>query len=247
MPVIVVIIIAVAWIAILTPKVMRRRARQGNGISSISHFHRQLRVLEHSAPEPLVAPAYRLCSSNAGDASDEYDAEDPGAPVLTVVGADRLPRPALAFLGRDGDEAGDREQPEVGARSPGGTGRPEPARTVAAPALDRPDRQLVRRRRRDTLGVLGGAFVVTLLLGFIPGASAAWVVCALFGAALAAYVALLVRLQKIAEERGRKLHYLQRHYLRSGERVSSDARFEGEDDMFAGRYAHPSQRVWATR
>lgn len=242
MPVIVVIIIAVAWIAILTPNVMRRRSRQGNGINSISHFHRQLRVLEHSAPEPLVAPAYRLCSGGAGEGSDEYHSEEPGAPTLTVVGADRLPRPALAFLGRDGDYHGDRGPAAAGVRRPAEAGSPPPGRAVSVPALDRTPRHRVRRRRRDTLGVLAGVFVVTVLLGFLPGASAAWVVSAVSGVALGAYVALLVRLQRLAEERGRKLHYLQ-----DRARFPSGGRVADEMDMFSERFAHPSHQVWATR
>ena len=78
--------------------------------------------------------------------------------------------------------------------------RPAPADPVA--------RHLVRRRRRDTLGVLVAVFVVTMMIGFVPGAAAAWVVTALSGVALVAYVALLVRLRRMAEEREQKLHYL---------------------------------------
>ena len=69
-------------------------------------------------------------------------------------------------------------------------------------------RLLVRRRRRDTLTVMAAVFGVTLGIGFVPGASAAWVLTALSGAALAAYVVLLVHLRRMAEERERKLHYL---------------------------------------
>ena len=96
-----VIIVGVAWIIILVPSVMKRRSRAVGEIGSISHFHQQLRVLEHSAPQPIVAPAYRL---RAVDGSGDPTVVSHGsseAPVLTVVGADQLPRPALAFLGDD--------------------------------------------------------------------------------------------------------------------------------------------------
>ena len=87
--------------------------------------------------------------------------------------------------------------------------------TRAAPAFESttrpPDahaRAAARRRRRDTLGVLTLAFVLTLLIGCIPGAAAAWIVPWSSGVALAAYVAMLVRMRQMAEERERKLHYL---------------------------------------
>jgi hypothetical protein len=227
MPVILVIIVAVAWIAILAPNMMRRRTRTGDGISSISHFHQQLRVLEHSAPAPIVAPAYRLRAVDGGAAGPAGPDDEGAAPVLTVVGADQLPRPALAFLGRDGDESAVpvAPPPVVPPRSP-----------------DAPDRHLVRRRRRDTLAVLTGAFVTTLLLGLLPGAKAAWVVSALAGVALVAYVALLVRLRKLAEERGRKLHYLRDEGL-----SPTFGRAVDEDAGLAGRFAHPSRQAWAAR
>ena len=101
---ILVIIIAAAWIVILTPSLMKRRSQAVGEIGSISHFHRQLRVLEHSGPEPIVTPAYRLRSV---DGSGEATPSGPGypevaaVPVLSVVGASQLPRPALAFLGEE--------------------------------------------------------------------------------------------------------------------------------------------------
>src|SRR5271155_4536252 len=108
MPMILVIIIAAAWIVILTPSLMKRRSQAVGEIGSISHFHRQLRVLEHSGPQPIVAPAYRLRSVDGGGAGTPMGPGYPdvaAVPVLTVVGAGQLPRPALAFLGEDpGDE-----------------------------------------------------------------------------------------------------------------------------------------------
>ncbi len=191
-------------------------------------------MLEHSAPEPLVAPAYRLCTGSgvgADGGADAAAAEEPSAPVLTVVGADRLPRPALAFLGRDDEEGGGRALAAPVVPVPVPVPVPTPGRS----------RYLVRRRRRDTLGMLVALFVVTLLLGFLPGAAAAWVVCAVSGVALAGYVALLVRLRKLAEERGRKLRYLGNH-------GRSSVRGRGvAEDALVGRFAHPSHQVWATR
>ena len=50
-----VVIIAVAWLVILIPGFLRRRSASGE-TDSISHFHQQLRILEHSAPMPIVPP-----------------------------------------------------------------------------------------------------------------------------------------------------------------------------------------------
>ncbi len=237
-----VIIVGVAWIIILVPSVMKRRSRAVGEIGSISHFHQQLRVLEQSAPQPIVTPAYRL---RAVDGSGDATVVPHGphqVPVLTVVGADQLPRPALAFLGNppasaDGEEASEfmtvpaspeatpASWPMVGAGS-------EPAVTSTRTG-DTHQRHLVRRRRRDTLVVLFGVFIVTLLIGFIPRASTAWAVTALSGLALVAYVAFLVHLRRMAEEREQKLHYLNPDgIVRAPVAVS-------------GRYAHPSNQAAA--
>jgi hypothetical protein len=247
-PVILVIIMVVAWVVILGPSILKRRSREG-GVNSISHFHRQLRVLEHSAPQPIVAPAYRLRALD-GSGTLGVGSNPAGggpAPVLTVVGATELPRPALAFLGEDRNEATD---PPLGdgsgsypppGREFGGLGdrRPE---GVAGPGWsgESAARQLTRRRRRDTLGVLTLVLVSTALIGFIPGASAARIVTAVSAVALAAYVFLLVHLRKRADEREQKLHYLSPapvHVERP--REASGYR--------AGRYAHPSYQAAAAR
>ena len=229
MPVILVIIIAVAWIVILAPNLMKRRARLGDGISSISHFHHQLSVLEHSAPEPIVAPAYRLRTVDDDGTVGAVSAvdEDGAAPVLTVVGADQLPRPALAFLGRDPDEA---------------PAEAVPAQVASMPQVSAATRRQFRRRRRDTLGVLSAGFVTTFLLGFLPGADMAWVVCGLCGVALAGYVALLVRLRKLADERSQKLHYLRHERMVPVAHPAADWQPASN-----GRFAHPAYQMSAAR
>jgi hypothetical protein len=249
-PVVLVIVIAVAWMVILGPSVVKRRSHFTDGISSISHFHRQLRVLQHSAPPPIVAPAYRL---RGLDGSGELlkgpsSREAAPPPVLTVVGADQLPRPALAFLGaQPGDPStngGANGGPEPGPHFP--TGSPlEASRTqmtgIPSPGADSHSRHLVRRRRRDTLGILTAVFVGSGMIGLVPGASMAWLVTALAGAALAAYVALLVHLRKMAEERERKLHYLQPDAAQGLEAVGR----AGASYPVSGRYAHPSNQAAA--
>jgi hypothetical protein len=260
MPVILVFVIAVAWMVILGPSLLKRRSRTAEGIGSISRFHRALRTLEHSAPEPIVPPAYRLHSANPGGATGQGAAypQVSEVPVLTVVGADRLPRPALAFLGDPagpphatrGTTAGDPSgtgsaleyradhglalsgSPQL-ATSPRPLGAPRPADIVA-------HRQTLRRRR-DTLGVLLLVFVVTLMIGFVPGAAAAWVVAALSGTATAAYVAMLVQLRRAAEEREQKLRY-----LRPGPPAAGLPEGATRVPVYmSGRYAHPSNQAAA--
>jgi hypothetical protein len=227
---------------ILVPNVMKRRSRTVGEIGSISHFHQQLRVLEQSGPTPIVAPAYRLRAvDGSGDPTVGPSAINP-APVLTVVGADPRPRPALAFLGDDLPAPAGPGDDDL--RHPGFDGESGAAPVVAGDPRALPGRSgdpshryTVRRRRRDTLGVLFGLFVVTLLLGFVPGASAAWAVTALAAVALGAYMAFLVHLRRMAEERDRKLHYLDQDAYRRG-RVPVTV---------SGRYAHPSSQTAVAR
>lgn len=249
MPVVLAIIILLAWVVILGPSLMKRRSRLSDGVHSISHFHQQLKVLEHSAPEPIVAPAYRLRTvDGAGGPAIHY----PGAgtpPVLTVVGAKQLPRPALAFLGESAPEPA--PEPERDVSTPGAStrglrvddledppdwmSRQDRAQYAASPRM--PDvyaRHVARRRRRNTLAVLCALFLVSLAIGFVPGAApSAWIVTGLSGTAMAVYVTLLVRLRQQAEERERKLRYL-------SPRADRDVGAGEPTGAAAGRYAHPS-------
>ncbi len=88
--------------------------------------------------------------------------------------------------------------------------------------------------------MLAAVFVLSLLIGFTPGASVIWLLSAVFGAALAAYVVLLVQLRRRAEERERKLRYLSARSDRW-----DDA--SGALDATAGRYGHPSYGAVAVR
>lgn len=267
MSVVLVVIIAVAWMIILGPNLLRRRTRAVGGINSISRFHRSLRILERSSPQPLVTPAFRLRSMEGvgGATQGPSTGEVTAMPVLTVVGADRLPRPALAFLGADpvpgptGSAVHPGVHPAVHpAVHPGGSlllpGAPVPqgqgegaGRHLLAP--DASARHQVRRRRRDALGVLAMVFMVTVMIGFVPGAGVAWVFSMLSGMALAGYVALLVRLRQRAEERERKLHYLSpaaaHGSLATPEVPRGLPMGVGLPVYMSGRYAHPSNQAVA--
>jgi hypothetical protein len=72
--IVVLLILAMVWLAVLGPGLLRRRAER-RSTDSIGAFHRQLRVLQRTGPA-LVDPAYRL--------------EDEGEAVSSAL---RLPRP----------------------------------------------------------------------------------------------------------------------------------------------------------
>jgi hypothetical protein len=248
MPVVLVIIIAAAWIVILGPKLMNRRSRAVGEIGSISHFHHQLSVLEHSAPHPIVAPAYRL-RVMGGDGDPDQGSSFPevaDAPVLSVVGAKELPRPALAFLGQSPDQH--QATPPASSQITGYSGPDDhggaPQTLVSSGRVyDSPSRQQVRRRRRDTLGVITMVFLGTMMIGFVPGAAVVWVLTALSGMVLVAYVALLVNLRRRAEERERKLRYLRP----DGSGVGDAGDSFRAAPYASGRYAHPSNGAVAAR
>jgi len=253
--VVVVIIIVAAWAVILGPSLVKRRARSG-GDQSITHFHYQLRVLEQRAPEAIVAPAYRLRAVDGSGAPTTIHFPDSGRPpVLTVVGAKELPRPALAFLGEPEvvdqpdaysnslssdnafptvSHASSEVFPAIGYDAPACGAAP--LSVVAASRVpDALSRAQARRRRQDTLTILGAVFIVSVMAALLTGSSFVWAVVAIDGVALAVYVGILVRLRRMASEREMKLHYLDplvERPTRSGEQRT----------YIGGRYAHPSNQ-----
>ena len=107
--------------------------------------------------------------------------------------------------------------------------RPEPR------SIETVTRAQARRRRRDTLAVLFGVFLVMLLVGLVTGATGAWALAGLDGVALAAYIVLLVHMRRMAQERELKLRYLDPEAARPGRSV-------GPPSYVSGRYAHPSSQ-----
>ncbi len=250
MPVIVLVVIVVAWAALLGPSLLRRRAQ--GGIGSIHNFHHQLEVLEHSGPAPIVSPAYRLRVVDEDGSLVRMEPVPVGAPSpkITVVGAKDLPRPALAFLG--GEEVVHEVAEPDAVESHGHRDeydewdeydRFEPHGSEEEARREAYHRQVTRQRRRDTLIALTAVFVGTLVIGLIPGASLAWTISAVTGCILVAYVALLINLRRRADERERKLHYLapsREAQLVHAPRTDLPARV-------SGRYAHPSNQTAISR
>lgn len=229
----VLVFLAVVWAVVLVPTLLRRR-RNGD---SISHFHRQLGILKRgdTPPEP---PPYRLQSVPSTRSVTVNGAPLSTPPVLTVVGCEQLPKPALAYLGEQGPA---RTEPSFESDR-------RPADHVAQDqnrVTDTLSRQLARKRRKDTLMVLVLTFACSLFLGMIPGAGLLWVVSAVSAVAIIAYVAVLVHLRSVAEEREGKLHYL-RPEPEYGAGVASGAYQDGDRYQDA-RYGHPAGRSVAAR
>ncbi|MGA8370633.1 MAG: hypothetical protein WB765_10930 [Acidimicrobiales bacterium] len=228
----VLVFLAIVWAIILIPTLLRRR-RSGD---SISHFHHQLGILQRgdSAAGP---PPYRLQSVPSTRSVTVNGSPLSTPPVLTVVGCDQLPRPALAYLG---------EQGPSDPHTPGEPDLRQPTRMAedASRVSDAFSRQVARKRRRDTLMVLVLTFACSVFLGMIPAAHLLWVVSAVSGVAIVAYVALLVHLRGVAEERERKLHFLRPE---SAYETGAPARADHEDGYREDRFRHPANRTLAVR
>ena len=229
----VLVFLAVVWAVILVPTLLRRR----RGGDSISHFHHQLGILQRG-DTPADPPPYRLQSVPGMRSVTVNGAPLTTPPVLTVVGCDQLPRPALAYLAEQGPVA-----PQV----PGDAELREPA-PVAGDSYrvcDAFRSQVARKRRQDTLMVLVITFACSLFLGMIPATRMLWVVSAVSGVAIVAYVALLVHLRGVAEERERKLHYLRPEV--GYETGATAGAYQNDDRYRDARYGHPADRSVAVR
>jgi hypothetical protein len=91
--IVVLLILAMVWLAVLGPGLLRRRAER-RSTDSIGAFHRQLRVLERTGPV-LVDPAYRLDADSTADAgSTALRLPRPQRPARRTTAAKRAPRHA---------------------------------------------------------------------------------------------------------------------------------------------------------
>lgn len=213
----VLLILAVLWVAVLVPGFMKKRSER-QSVTSIDSFHHQLHLLERTGPK-LVPPACRLEAVGAGALYAARSAR--GLPTITSTPG----RPKLVLLERpdnmDGLEAGrdtagydEQVPPEVaGGAGPGGeVGNPSgeasmsPGRGVAPLTLAAPrrsdvyERRRALKRRRDLFGILAFTFVFSALLGMVHAFRILWVATLLSGLALVAYVTLMVYARRITLE-----------------------------------------------
>ncbi len=224
----VLLFLVVVWLVVLGPSVLRRvRDRRETEVESVGTFHRELRILEHASP-PLVPPAYRLRgSASSGPSAPALRAK----PVLQLVNGEPLPAPALAFLGKDpGNRPAGREDDRVagpdhvleGHGLPGHgleDTRPRPVEHRQQPRREHEVRRLVRQRRRDTLAILLVVTVLSMIAGAL-GLGGAWILALVAGLSAVAYVWMLVNLHARADERERKLRYLEHGADRYGPQVA---------------------------
>jgi hypothetical protein len=185
--VILLVLVAVLWVVVLAPSVLRR-IRERGGVGSVDHFHHQLELLEHAGPK-LVAPAYRLRSGRS-DADDSAVASS--RPKLVLLRAVSDGRAA------DIDDVGGAHYARVGVIEP-----PEPP---VSPAQTRAElagyrRQQARQRCTLVLRLLAAAAVTTGILGVLPALRLAWIFTGLTGIAALALAGLIAYAREIEGQR----------------------------------------------
>lgn len=99
-----------------------------------------------------------------------------------------------------------RPMPAPPPAPPIGPAYARPARTRAPRPMT--SRRMARKRRRDIFSGLLVLMATTLLLSFLPGFQVLRTVHVVLDVLFVAYVALLVRAQRLAVEREMKVHYL---------------------------------------
>jgi hypothetical protein len=244
--VIVLILVAILWIAVLVPSVISRM-RERRSAGSIGRFHQRLDLLERTGPK-LVQPAYRLTGTD-GVASPNnrivVATPPPVRPYLTLVSptGDEVPSSGalrdeqaqphvLEEVVMDVQEAAedfeDFEDPEYD--EPLAEELPEADRRVLM-ALKR--RQAARRRRRDVFATLCALTAVTGLLGLARPMRVAWVLSGVFLVLLVAFVALAMYGQRIEAERRHlaNLHIVEQARVDEDDVDSPTVKYLSEDEL----------------
>lgn len=226
----VLLVLAVLWIAVLTPGILRKRAER-RGTGSIDSFHRQLHLLERTGPK--LAPIDHQEFGNDGQvASFPTVSSMPGRPNLVL-----LSKPV------NGATPGPEATGRVYAEGPSATSTPlsEPAvearqgsRQAEFVAYER--RQSLKRRQQIAFGLVG-TFVVTALLGMVPSLRMLWGVTLLAAMAIAGYIFLMVYARQMTADRRSRPASSNRTY--SGEQVvvagyqGASASWDGADRGYA--------------
>ncbi len=209
------LLLALLWIAVLAPGVIRKRAERRSA-TSIDSFHRELHLLERTGPK-ITPPAHRLQSVPVpGESGSGLPAitSRPDRPKLVLVSrggaAGEVAETATAGYGWEGTGSGDgtvsfETTPFVpdgfdGARSNRSTASGRSGMTSRRPS-DAYQRRQAAKRRRDIFLALVGTIVVTGFLGLVHSLRLLWVVTVLSVLALAAYVALISYARRLQIER----------------------------------------------
>ena len=178
-------LVAVLWIVVLAPGVLRRFSERRGG--SIDHFHHELQLLKHAGPK-MVKPAYRLGGAGPVQASDAVHSR----PTLVLL------RPVADEQSADIDDGDGAHYARVGVIE-----SPEPpinpAQTEAGLAAYR--RQQARQRCTLVLRILTAVAICTGILGVFSSFRPAWIVTALTGIAALALVALIAYAREFEGQR----------------------------------------------
>lgn len=251
----VILFLIVLWAIVLGPTLIRRWS-DGRFGNSIGAFNSHLRVLRRTNPADLVPAAHYLRDeperyAQVGPLPPPARSvpvvrilRDPAlevsgpVSVVPAAPADHMAVPGVAPLQGMAPVRGTAATPAGSARAGFGmvfddlqrdghpyatayeTSRPwSPARRPTA-------RDITRKRRRDTLVVLGVAVASCLALGSVPTLRPIWYVAACAGAVLVTYVGLVIRYESLAYERREKVVALsapRRRSLRSSSYVTVES------------------------
>jgi hypothetical protein len=190
----VLLILVVLWGVVLTPHFVRKWLDR-RPAGSIESFHHSLHLLERTGPK-IVPPAYRLETAVPGGQATAGGtlpaaAGRPNLVLLAPVGADAL---------ADGEDVVDEASGEHYRRLPTPVQDAPVAELSAAPSMEELRRFGARRRRRDLVLGLVATMVLTGLAGFAHSLHALWVLTALAGLALGAFVGLAAYAQMLENE-----------------------------------------------
>lgn len=200
----VLLILAVLWIVVLAPTLIRRLTAQRSG-ESIDSFYYQLHMLERTGPK-LVRPAHRLATARS--TSTGFATGQPGLPT----GSSMSGRPNLVLLEPAGDgepgvegevvdeASGERYRRLCHQEEAGPTSIGVPI-SLVSPRVEDYRRRQVQRRRREILLWLVATCGLTGLLGIVPSLHALWVLTVVSGMGLAAYVGLATYAQALETDR----------------------------------------------
>jgi hypothetical protein len=179
----VLIILAVMWVLVLVPPLLRSRT-DGRPSNSISSFQRQLRTLQRTGGPPTRGSVTYLRGP---------------APARRPVN----PRLAPQARGYDLDSRYDDGWYDDGYDQARSYPRAQPgrARPLHSPRYAAAQRELVRRRRQNILFTLAGTAFLSAVLGFGMKMSVMVWVCLGSVVALVLYILLLVQTRRAAELR----------------------------------------------
>jgi hypothetical protein len=255
--VIVLILVAVLWIAVLVPTAVSK-LRERRSAGSIGRFHDRLDLLERTGPK-LVEPAYRLTGTDWSRPRSD--------PMVVVTPPPPPARPNLTLVPSPVDDLeGYQEEHEIGIEADGETEGEyeyvdelvldaeitelrfveEPDEDVVEPApVDRrvlaamKRRRAARRRRRDIFGALCGLTALCGLLGLVPDLRGAWYAAGALLGLLVAFVGLAVYGQRVEAERDHltRLQRLEQARVIDDDESSAIIKYLSEDELVRYREA----------